>query len=297
MAVYEHTYKPYPGELTSERTRFLVIPRYAYQDVFRSRIFTALFVVCFVPVLVEAVLIYLHHNTSALAIMELKASDLFSINNLFFRIFSNIRESLAFLLTVIVGPPLISRDLANNALPLYLCRPFSRAEYVLGKMAVLVILLSAITWIPGLLLFAFHCFLQGAEWTGQNLWIGGSILLSNWSWIILLTLLSTALSALIKWRLAASGAVFAFFIIPTPVAFMIMGLFRTWMGLMVSPSLVMQRITESVFRMETVFRLDGRGPDSQEFPAVAAWIVYFLICAVCLLVLTRKIRAYEVVKN
>src|SRR5258707_13066390 len=54
------------------------------------------------------------------------------------------------------GPPLVSRDLRNNALPLYLCRPFTRTEDVLGKMSVLLILLSAITWIPQLLLFLFH---------------------------------------------------------------------------------------------------------------------------------------------
>ena len=50
----------------------------------------------------------------------------------------------------------MSPDLRNNGLPLYLSRPFSRTEYVLGKMSVLLILLSAITWVPGLLLFLFQ---------------------------------------------------------------------------------------------------------------------------------------------
>ena len=56
-------------------------------------------------------------------------------------------------LTAFVGPGLVSPDLANSALPLYFCRPFSRAEYVLGKCAVSVQLLSLITWVPGLILF------------------------------------------------------------------------------------------------------------------------------------------------
>ena len=38
-------------------------------------------------------------------------------------------------------------------MPLYLARPFSRTEYVLGKASTLVILLSLLTWIPGLFLF------------------------------------------------------------------------------------------------------------------------------------------------
>lgn len=291
MAVYEHTYQPYAGKLTAERARFLVIPRYAYQDVFRSRIFGTLFVVCFVPLLVQSTLIYLHHNTSALTILNINAGELFSLDGTFFRIFANIQEWFAFVLTVIVGPPLISRDLANNALPLYLCRPFSRAEYVIGKMAVLVLLLSVMTWIPGLLMFVFQSFLDGTDWMLPNLWIAGAILVSNWSWIILLTLLSTAVSALLKWRLAASAAIFAFFTIPVPVAGMISGLFRTRWGLLFSPSFVMQRITESLFRSESVFVIAG-----QTLPVTAAWVVYALICAVCLLILMRRVRAYEVVK-
>ena len=39
-----------------------------------------------------------------------------------------------------IGPGQVSPDLANNALPLYLARPFSRVEYVLGKMSVLLVL-------------------------------------------------------------------------------------------------------------------------------------------------------------
>src|SRR5438552_10857025 len=250
MAVYEHTYQPYAGKLTPERSRFLIIPRYAYQDVFKSRIFAGLFAICFVPVLVEAVLIYLHHNTNALTIFNANVADLVPINGTFFRVFSSIQESFAFLLTVIIGPPLVSRDLSNNALPLYLCRPFSRTEYVIGKMAVIMILLSLITWVPGMLLFGFQSFLEGGGWLGQNLWIAGALFLSNWAWIILLALLSTSLSALIKWRLAAGGALFAFFTIPTPLGVMINGLFRTRWGSLINPSLIMQTITNGLFRNE-----------------------------------------------
>src|SRR6185503_8001149 len=70
MAVYELTYKQFLGKLTPEWNRFMVIPRHAFRDVFKSKLFTAFFVICFVPLLVEAILIYLHHNVSALAIMK-----------------------------------------------------------------------------------------------------------------------------------------------------------------------------------------------------------------------------------
>ena len=151
MAVYEQTYKRYAGPLTPERSRFLIIPRHAYRAVFASKLFTAFFVLCFVPLLVEAILIYLHHNINAIALMRINVKELVPIDAFFFETFVNVQGGFAFFVALLVGPPLVSRDLRNNALPLYLCRPFSRTEYVLGKMSVILILLSAMTWVPQLL--------------------------------------------------------------------------------------------------------------------------------------------------
>ena len=66
MAVYERSYKPYEGELTPEQARFLVLPRYAYRRVFKSRLFTAFLISWFIYPLVLAVFIYLPHNLSIL---------------------------------------------------------------------------------------------------------------------------------------------------------------------------------------------------------------------------------------
>ena len=99
-----------------------------------------------------------------------------------------------------MGPALVAPDLRNNGLPLYLSRPFSRTEYVLGKMAVLVVLMSLITWIPGLLLFLFQGYLEGAGWLGANLRIGMAIFVGSWIWILVLSLVALALSAWVKWK-------------------------------------------------------------------------------------------------
>ena len=169
MAVYEQTYKPYQGKLTPEWSRFLIIPRHAYRAVFNSKLFTAFYVICFLPLLAEAILIYLHHNAPALTIMKAAVKDLLPIDGSFFEFFVTLQGWFAFFVAILVGPPLVARDLRNNALPLYLCRPFSRTEYVLGKMSVLLILLSFITWIPQLLLFFFQSYLEGFAWFRSNL--------------------------------------------------------------------------------------------------------------------------------
>ena len=290
MAVYEHTYKLYAGTLTPEWSRFLIIPRHAFRDVFASKIFIGFFALCFVCPLVMAILIYLHYNVNALLIMELKVSDLVSINGDFFLVFLRVQSSLGFLLTVLIGPPLVSRDMSNNALPLYLCRPFSRAEYMIGKMSVLVVLLSAITWVPGLLLFIFQSYLEGAGWLAHNIWIAGAMVVASMLWIVVLSLLSMTLSAWLKWRIAASAGLFAVFMIPSVIGALISLIFQTRWGNIISLGSLLESINETLFRSRFT------GNSGLLPPALAAWIALGLFCALCLLLLSRRVRAYEVVR-
>jgi ABC-2 type transport system permease protein len=291
MAVYEHAYKPYAGPLTPEWSRFLIIPRHAYRDVFRSKLFTGFFALCFVCPLVMAILIYLHHNLTAMAIIQVDLRDLAPINAFFFQVYIGIQTVLAFLLTVLIGPPLISRDLANNALPLYLCRPFSRAEYVIGKMSVLMILISAITWVPGVMLFLFQSYLEGAGWFANNFWIAVAVFVDSWTWIALLALLSVTISALVKWRLAASAALFGLFIISNAIGITVNNVLRTKWGSLFNLTVIMKTIEDSLFRNPNSMGL----PRWMVLTSTAAWIALAMFCAFCLFLLTRKVRAYEVV--
>ena len=292
MAVYEHGYKPYAGPLTPEWSRFLIIPRHAYRDVFRSKLFTALFALCFVCPLVMAILIYLHYNITALGIFRIDVASLVPIDAGFFSFYLSIQTGLAFLLTVIVGPVLVSRDLSNNALPLYLCRPFTRTEYVVGKISVLAILISLITWVPGLLLYCFNSYLEGAGWFATNLRVAAAILVMSWVTIAVYSLLAMAFSALLKWRMAASAALFGIFMISSAVGMMINGLFRTNWGSFINLNMVLRTIQDSLFRQHNAFGL----PSWMVLPTGAAWVSIALLCAMCLLLLARKVRAYEVIK-
>lgn len=309
MAVYEHLYGAYEGESHSAWSRFLVIPRYALRETFKSKLFTTIFILCFVYPLIATILVYLHHNVNALALLQVNVRELLPIDNTFFRTFLEVQGSFAFILTVLVAPPLISRDLSNNGLPLYLCRPLSRAEYVLGKMAVVAFLLSLITWVPGLLIFFFQASLSGFGWLWANLWMIGSIFVGFAVWIVLLSLLALAISALVRWRVVASGALLGLFFVPSAFGEIVNQLFLTRVGHLVSLWATTNSIWRGLFGLfeRQTGRINGKitNPvyDGQyvdmvllEPPLWVSWLVIAAVCAVCVWLLARKVRAYEVVK-
>jgi len=291
--------------LAPEWSRFLIIPRHAYRDVFRSKLFTAYFALSFIWPLVCVILIYLRHNVSALVIMKLHISELLQIDASFFQMYTIVQGTISFFLAMLVGPQQVSRDLTNNALPLYLCRPFSRAEYVVGKMSIVVILLSAITWAPGLLLFLLQSSLEGWSWLAENIWIASAIFLGSLVWILLLALLTQAISAWVKWRVAARAALIGLFFIPSVFSELINQIFETRWGNIMSLSALIRNVWAGLFgsfvRQTSQIQEYRNGQIIREAlmtepPLWVSWLMLFLICATCLWLLSRKVKAYEVVK-
>ncbi len=291
MAVYERNYGRYKGPLTPVGSRFLILPRYAFREVFQSKFFVAFFTLCFGLPFAGLLMIYLHHNLAALKFLNLpleQLKDQLPINANFFRIGLEWQSALAFVLAMAVGPALIAPDLRNNGLPLYLSRPFTRTEYVLGKMAVLITLMSVITWIPGMLLFFFQSYLDGAGWLGENLQTGMAIFVGSWVWILLLSLVTLAISAWVKWKPVARVTLLIVFFVLSGFARALNEALDTWWGWFASIWAAMQNVRASLF---------GYAIDSDlAMPVWAAWLSLAMACALCLWLLSRRIRAYEVVR-
>src|SRR5689334_11275295 len=117
MAVYKKTYRPYEGNLTGRVGRFLVIPRYAFEDLNRSRFLTIFFLASFIYPLISALIIYVRHNASVLTLLGAQGTDrLISINVTFFMSLLGWQSMLALFLASFIGPGQVSPDLANDAL-------------------------------------------------------------------------------------------------------------------------------------------------------------------------------------
>ncbi len=305
MAVLERSYKRFEGVLSPEWSRFLIIPRHAVRNVFRSKLFTAFFALSFIWPLVCAILIYLHHNIEALGILQIDIRNLLPIDASFFQNYVIVQGTIGFFLAMLVGPQQVSRDLTNNALPLFLCRPFTRSEYVVGKMSIVIILISTVTWIPGLILFLLQSYLEGWSWFVDNIWIASAIFIGSLVWILLLALMSQAISAWVKWLVAARAALLGLFFIPTVFAAIVNEIFQTRWGHIFDLRALIGNVWAGLFgtfaRQGTErgeFRRNGIVTQIvfTEPPLWASWFVLFLICALCLWLLSRKVKAYEVVR-
>ena len=216
MAVFRRVYQPLASsDLTPRWSRFLVLPRFAGAGIRGSRLLTGYLVLCLVPALVAAVIIYVYNNPLAQALMGLGDAShwRFRIDGQFFFWLLNAQVYLVFLLVAWVGPGLVAPDLVNNALPLYLARSFSRTEYVLGRMATLVSLCSLVTWMPDLLLWGLQAGLAGGGWWHQHLYIAWGVVAGALIAIALLSLLALALSAWVRWRIVATGLFVGLFLV------------------------------------------------------------------------------------
>lgn len=299
MAVYKKTYRPYDGPLTAAWSRFLILPRDVFEDMRRNRFLSTFFIASLLYPLGCALVLYVNQNLNFLKFLPQAPKEGFlQVNDMFFLHFLGIQSMLSFFLSAFVGPGLISPDLANNAIPLYLSRPFSRTEYVLGKMSVLLILLSVMTWIPGLLLWSLHGYLVGGGWWGNNLRIAYALFAGAWVWILLITLMALAFSAWVKWKPVAGALIFGTFFISAGVGAMINAVLRTKWGSILNMSNLIGSVWVTLFQ-EPKQRGAGavffRIAPGEEIDTWICWVALAAICGLCLYLLSRKIRGAEVV--
>jgi len=284
MAVYKRTYKAYNGPLTHPATRFLVLQRYAFRSVFKSRMLLLGYVLCFIPGILMICVLYLNQNASVLALIR-QAPGVFKINAPFFMNFLGFQFTLAGILTAFIGPTLVAPDLVNGALSLYMSRPFSRAEYILGKGSVIATITGAITLLPALLMFLVQSSLMGWNWMLNNFYLANATFFACLVAISVLTLLALAMSALVRWRIVAGALILAVFAIGKGFASMINNVMRTDSGNYIDLQYLISKVSNDLFHVPNF---------TDNIPVFAAWIALLAICGLLLYILNRKLRVCEV---
>ncbi len=289
MAVVDRSWHAYAGRLTTERWRFLVLPRFAWGDIFRSRLLTAYYGLCCLVPLVFAILIYLRYNLGALAVLGIQAKNLdqaLPIDGRFFATFLSVAAGMGFVFAAFIGPALIAPDVTHNALPLFFGRPFSRVEYVLGKFASLGILLSAITWVPAVLLFGLQAFMAGEGWGFAHLALLAGAIATGAVWVLIISLLALAVSAWVRWRPVATALMLGISVVGAGMGGIVLAIFHTPWGFVLSPGMMLRLVGADLLGV----------PMRDTVPVGAAWLGLLGYALLSLWLLARRVRATEVVR-
>ena len=153
MPIHDQGYRRYGGTRMPRGRAWAVITRAGFRTFLGKRAFVALLLLSWMPFFVRAVQIY--------AAANLPQASFLAPTSQTFRQFLAQQDLFVFLVTVYVGAGLIANDRRAHALQLYLSKPLTRAEYIFGKLAILMGFLLLITWVPAIVLLIVQVAFAG----------------------------------------------------------------------------------------------------------------------------------------
>lgn len=280
MPIYEQAYRKYEARSPLRPVRFWPITREALRLILAKRAYLGLLILAWVPFLFRVGQVWLFTQFP-------ETGRILPVDGRLFGEFLNQQIGLTVILSVFGGAGLIANDLRTGAILVYLSRPLTRRDYVLGKLGVLLALNLSITLVPGLLLYLIALALTPGQFAkGELLWIAPAVVLHSLVTALSVSLLVLAVSALSRSaRVAGLGFV----------------------GLFIGLGIVSQVLVNIADRPEAqvlslqndlrmignlLFGIAGRGVT---IPPAYPPIVLALVALGCLAVLRSRVRAVEIV--
>jgi len=190
MPIHDQGYRRYEARAPLHQIRFWPITREALRLILSKRAFLGLLAVSFIPFLVRVGHIYIVTRFP-------EAGRVLPVDGRLFGNFLNQQIGFTILLSIFGASGLIANDLRTGAILVYLSRPLTRRDYVLGKLGVPLSLNLAVTLVPGLALYGVALSLAPDQFLQWELaWIGPAIVAHSLTISLFVSLLSLAVSAL-----------------------------------------------------------------------------------------------------
>jgi ABC-type transport system involved in multi-copper enzyme maturation permease subunit len=279
MPIHDQGYRRYSGNREAHGRTWWVIARAGIMERLRERKFLGLLLVAWLPFLVRTVQLYIAANYQQTAQFLGPTPGLF-------REFLQQQGIFVFFITMYVGAGLIANDRRANALQIYLSKPLTRVDYVVGKLATLVIFLIAVTWVPGILLLLMQMMFAGnLSFLQANLFLFPAITAYAAVAVMMAAFSMLALSSLSKSRrfVAVMYAGLIFFTAAMYQALRGITGSRAWA--IISPGNVLDVFADVIFR----------NASTPPIPFPAALVFLILMMGASVLVLERRVRGVEVV--
>ena len=278
MPIHDQSYRRYGGDKMPHGRTWLVIASAGIRTFFSKRAFLGLLLFSWMPFFVRAVQIYAAANLQQASFLALTPAT--------FRDFLGQQQAFVFFITVYVGSGLIANDRRANALQIYLSKPLTRAEYVLGKMAVLMAFLLLVTWVPGILLLIVQALFAGSfAFVRENVYLLPAITLLSFLQVLMVSSAMLALSSLSN-SSRYVGILYAALVFFSQALFNVMrfvtgGTKVAWMSFGAN----LDQIGSAIFRL----------PLPYDTPWLVSLLMIVGLIAVSAFVLDRRVRGVEIV--
>lgn len=189
--IHDQSYRRYGGAKARPGSGWMVIAGAGIRNFIRRRAFLGIMLFALFPFIVRAVQIYFAANVAQASILAAGPET--------FRQFLEQQDFFVFVITVYVGAGLIANDRRANALQIYLSKPLMRTEYIFGKLAVLVVFLLSVTFVPAMLLLFLKVAFDGSfTFLRNNLFLLPAITVASLLQVLLASFTMLALSSLSK---------------------------------------------------------------------------------------------------
>lgn len=276
MPIHDQGYRRYAGARLLRARSWSVIARAGITARLRERRFLALLLVAWLLFVVRAVQIYFGTTFARAAF--------FAPSEETFHGFLTQQRLFVFFITIYAGAGLIASDRQANALQLYLSKPITRHDYIVGKLATLAAFLIAVTWVPAMMLLMLQVLFSGSlEFVFTHPRLVPAITITAALQVALASVMMLALSSLSGSRRFAA----MLYALVTIFAGTIERVLQSATGaagwVLLSPQNTLLVITDALFGIEP------------EIPVTIALIAIVTLMAVCVAVLERRVRAVDVV--
>lgn len=277
--IHDQGYRRYGGLKARTGTGWMVIARAGIRSQLAKRAFLGLLLMSFLPFFARAIQIYLAVNFP-------QTGDLLAVKPDLFRQFLDQQQIWVFFITVYVGAGLIANDRRANALQIYLSKPLTRAEYIFGKLAILMAFLLLVTWVPALLLLIVQiAFAGNFTFLLKNLYLFPAITVFAF---IQVTMVAAAMLALSS--LSRSSRYVA--ILYAAVIFFSQAIYGVLTVVTRSTQLSWISFPANLSQMgDVIFRM----PSKYDTPWPVALLMIVGLVAVSGFILERRVRGIEVV--
>ena len=276
MPIHDQGYRRYSGARVLRARSWSVIARAGIAERLRERRFLALLLVAWLLFFVRAVQIYFGTTFVRASFFAPSAET--------FHSFLTQQRLFVFFITIYAGAGLIASDRQANALQLYLSKPITRHDYIVGKLATLAAFLIAVTWVPAMMLLMLQVLFSGSlEFVSTHPRLVPAITITAALQVALASMIMLALSSLSRSRRFAA----MLYAVVTIFAGTIERVLQTATGaagwVLLSPQNTLLVITDALFGIEP------------EIPVTIALIAIVTLMAVCVAVLEQRVRGVDVV--